>query len=86
MKARALVRLKFMSSRHLHAVMDALSPEINKPALGRAQVNVRNEDNFLIIELEAEDTVALRSALNSYLRWIDSVKNVFSVLDTELNE
>ncbi len=83
MKARALIRLKFMSSKHLHAIMDALSPEINKPALGRAQIDVRNEDNSLIIEAEAEDTIALRSALNSYLRWIDSLKNMFSVLDTE---
>lgn len=83
MKARALIRLKFISSKHLRAVMDALSPEINKPAPGRSQTTVRNEDNFLIIEVEAEDIVALRSTLNSYLRWIDSLNNVFSVLDTE---
>ena len=83
MKAKATIHLKFSSSRQLHAIITALSPEINKPVSGRAQINVRNEDNFLIIEVKAEDTVALRSALNSYLRWIDSVKNVFSVLDTE---
>ncbi len=82
MKAKATIRLKFPSSKHLRALMAALLPEINKTALGRAQIDAKDEDNFLIIEVEADDTIALRSALNSYLRWIDSMNNVFSVLDT----
>ncbi len=86
MKAKAVVHLKFPSSRQLYAIMAALSPEINQPVLARAQINVKIEAAFLIIEAEADDTIALRSALNAYLRWIDSIKNVFSVLDTVSQE
>jgi tRNA threonylcarbamoyladenosine modification (KEOPS) complex Pcc1 subunit len=36
---------------------------------------------FLVLAVEAEDTVALRSTLNAYLRWINSAMNVIHVVD-----
>jgi tRNA threonylcarbamoyladenosine modification (KEOPS) complex Pcc1 subunit len=35
----------------------------------------------LIIEVEAEDTVALRAALNVYLRWINSATKVLEKIE-----
>jgi len=81
MKAKATIRLKFPSAKHLQTMKNSLLPEVNKPGFGRARVNLGNQGNFLVVEVEADDTVALRSTLNAYLRWINSMMNVVVVLD-----
>ena len=81
MKAKAEIRLKFPSKRQLKTVTDALLPEICKPGSGRANVALENEGTCLILKVEAEDTVALRSALNAFLRWINSMTKVVEVLE-----
>jgi tRNA threonylcarbamoyladenosine modification (KEOPS) complex Pcc1 subunit len=35
-----------------------------------------------VLTADAEDTVALRSTLNAYLRWIKSTINVIDVVET----
>ena len=81
MKANATVRLKFSSEKQLNAVVHALTPEVSKPLAGRAKVALERQDTFLILQVEARDTVALRSTLNAYLRWVGSVVNVVEVLE-----
>lgn len=80
MKAKAVVRLKFPSKKHLKIFADALEPEVKKPATTRSKVNIEKKENFLVLNVEARDTVALRATLNAYLRWINSVANVLEVL------
>jgi tRNA threonylcarbamoyladenosine modification (KEOPS) complex Pcc1 subunit len=41
------------------------------------------EGDLLLLKVEAKDTVALRAGLNAYLRWINSILNVFQVLERE---
>jgi len=79
-KAKAVVRLKFPSVRHLEIVFRALEPEVKKPATLRSKANLEKNDTFLILKVEARDSVALRAALNAYLRWINSMTNVLEVL------
>ncbi len=81
MKAKATIRLKFSSEKQLSAVVDALTPEVTKPLAGRAKVTLERQDNFLVLRVEARDTVALRSTFNAYLRWVGSVVNVVEVLE-----
>ena len=81
MKAKATVRLRFSSEKQLNAVVDALSPEVSKPIAGRAKVVLERQENFLVLQVEARDTVALRSTLNAFLRWVGSVVNVVDVLE-----
>jgi tRNA threonylcarbamoyladenosine modification (KEOPS) complex Pcc1 subunit len=81
MKAKATIRLKFPSAKHLKTVMDSLSPEVNKPGFGRSRVVTESDGTFLVLKVEADDTVALRSTLNAYLRWINSMANVVEVLE-----
>jgi KEOPS complex subunit Pcc1 len=81
MKAKAIVRLKFPSSKHLELVSKALEPEIRKTLTRRSRVALAKEDDFLVLTVEARDTVALRAALNSYLRWINSITSVLEVLE-----
>jgi len=81
MKAKATIHLKFPSTRHLETVSASLLPEVNKPGFGRARVTLKSEGTFLVLTAEADDTVALRSTLNSYLRWINSTMSVVETLD-----
>ena len=81
MKARAVVRLKLPSQKHLLVTSAVLSPEAYRPSTKRASVTIEKEGDFLILKVEAESTIALRSTLNAYLRWISSTANVLEVLD-----
>ena len=81
MKANAEVRLKFPSSKHLKNIYDALLPEIEKPVGGRARMTLKNHEPYLILKAEADDTVALRSTLNAFLRWINSMAKVVEILE-----
>ena len=83
MKAKAKIRLRFPSQRQLNTVFEALKPEVDKQAAIRSKACLEKEHVFLIMKVEAEDTVALRAALNSYLRWIDSVALVLEVLERD---
>jgi len=81
-KAKALVRLKFPSKKHLNIVFRALQPETKKPTTLRSRETLEREGDFLVLKVEANDTVALRTALNAYLRWINSVACVLAVVET----
>jgi len=81
MKAHAVLRLKFPSQRHLEIIFKALEPEVRKTPTMRSQAFLEKEDTFLVLKIEAKDTVALRAAVNAYLRWIDSIRNVLGVLE-----
>lgn len=81
MKANAVLRLKLPSKRSLEIVYRALMPETARPATTRSKAHLKTEGLFLVLTIEAEDTVALRAAINAYLRWISAVCDVFSVLD-----
>jgi tRNA threonylcarbamoyladenosine modification (KEOPS) complex Pcc1 subunit len=81
MKATATVRLQFSSEKHLTTLLEALAPEANAPVTRRAKAILEKEGTFLLLKVEAVDTVALRATLNAYLRWIGSMKNVVATLE-----
>jgi tRNA threonylcarbamoyladenosine modification (KEOPS) complex Pcc1 subunit len=58
-----------------------ITPEINKPVTRRVNAILEKEGAFLILKVEAKDTVALRATLNAYLRWVDTTANVIEVLE-----
>lgn len=80
MKANALVRLKFPSERHLEIIFRALEPEVRKPLTMRSRAFLKKENKFLVLKIEAKDTVALRAMVNAYLRWINAMTDVLEVL------
>lgn len=81
MKAKATVRLPFQSENQLTAIVDALTPEIQRQMGLRSKATLATEEKVLVLTVEAEDTVALRAALNAYLRWISSTTNVLETLN-----
>jgi len=81
MKAKASVRLRFSSEKQSTTLLNALAPEANKPVNMRTKAVLEREGNFLVLKVEAKDTIALRAALNAYLRWIGSAVNVLEVVE-----
>lgn len=82
MKAKATVRLQFSSEKRLAALMNAFMPETSRPATKRSKVMLARNQQFLVLTVEATDTVALRAALNAYLRWINSAVTVLKTLES----
>jgi tRNA threonylcarbamoyladenosine modification (KEOPS) complex Pcc1 subunit len=82
MKAKATIRLQLSSEKQLTTLLDALAPEANRPVTTRAKSVLEREGNFLVLKVDAKDTVALRAALNAYLRWIGSAVKVLEVIET----
>jgi tRNA threonylcarbamoyladenosine modification (KEOPS) complex Pcc1 subunit len=80
-KASAVARFGFSSERHLDVVLRALEPEVGKPATSRSRESLKRDGLFLVLRVEAADTVALRAALNAYLRWASSIMEVLDVVE-----
>jgi len=79
--ATAVVRLKFLSEKGLEVVFEALKPEVDRAVTVRSRAGLEKDKNFLVLKVEAGDTVALRAALNAYLRWVNSMIDVLEVLE-----
>jgi tRNA threonylcarbamoyladenosine modification (KEOPS) complex Pcc1 subunit len=84
LKANAEVRLPFASDKQLAAVLGALTPEVQRQIGARSKVALAAEGQTLVLVVEAQDTVALRAALNAYLRWIASTLNVLETLEKKV--
>ncbi len=79
--AKASIRLKFENQKQLLTLLNALTPETQTMQTTRANVTLKKDKLFLVLSVEAEDTVALRATLNAYLRWIQSTINVMDAVD-----
>lgn len=82
-RAKATVRLKFASGKQLKTLLNSLLPETKTSVARRANVKLEKSDSYLLLTVEAEDTIALRSTLNAYLRWIGSTTNVIEIIRQE---
>jgi tRNA threonylcarbamoyladenosine modification (KEOPS) complex Pcc1 subunit len=79
--AKATVRLKFATQKQLTTLINALTPETTSTVTRRANVKLEEDGLFLMVTVEAEDTVALRATLNAYLRWINSTVNIINAVE-----
>ncbi len=79
--AKAPLRLKFASQKQLSTLLEALTPEANAQVTRRANIKLEKDGLFLVLTVEADDTVALRATLNAYLRWINSAINVMHMVE-----
>jgi len=57
-------------------IFSAISPETRDVPSRRVSVNIKLIDDGLALRIEAMDLVALRAALNSFIRFIDSTLSV----------
>ena len=55
---------------------ESLAPEVERPTSERSKVMVSEVEGQVVISIEASDVVALRAAINSYLRWVGAILDV----------
>ena len=79
-RVKANIRLKLKSEKQLTTILQALDPEAKATMTRRAVVKLEKDGLFLVLKVEAEDTVALRATLNAYLRWIGTAINVIDAV------
>jgi tRNA threonylcarbamoyladenosine modification (KEOPS) complex Pcc1 subunit len=82
MSAKASIRLKFKSKEQLDSIFKALEPETRAPVSSRSKVMMEKGGNVLNLIFEAQDTSALRAAINSYFHWILLTREVLESLET----
>jgi len=51
-------------------IAQILQPETAEHTSPRSYEELRTEDGRLVFTVRSEDTVSLRAAMNSYLRWL----------------
>jgi len=81
-KAFATCRICFSDEKQLEIVLKALKPEVEKPVSMRSEASLGQNGDFLVLKVEASDSVALRATLNAYLRWINSILEVLGVVSS----
>ena len=64
-----------LSGPEAGVVYQALRPETGRD-VPKARVSMRSARNRLTLTIDADDTSALRAAVNSYLRWADVAARV----------
>jgi len=73
-RCRARIRIR-LGHRLTPIVYGALGPE-KSMSVPRTESRFTVEDGNMVMELECEDSSALRAGLNTYLRWIEVAKEV----------
>jgi len=56
-----------------HIIIQSLKPEIETPVSDRSTINLSTYNKGILLHIEAEDIVAFRSIINSYLHWIQGL-------------
>lgn len=72
----ALIRLP--RNEEYRTSLESLEPEAEE---GMKRVDVEIDLDEHEVHIQAEDTSALRAALNSYLRWLDVSQKIFRKLN-----
>lgn len=66
-------------------VAQALTPELVKTGL-RTQCTLSETDAGIILSFDAEDTSALRAAINSYLRLVDCIISTANTFEPDVSD
>lgn len=69
----------FDTDEEAKIVTRSLDPEI-KHRIPKTNVKIETSEKTVFLEIESDDTSALRAAVNSYLRWINTAINVKKIV------
>lgn len=62
------------------ALEGALKPEASSPLSSRTKTKIQSDPHGITLRIEASDLNALRAALNSYVRWLETALKTMSVV------
>ena len=80
-RTSASIELSFPNARVAGAVYRSLKPEEATPKETKCRAKIVRRKNVLCLEIEADDTAALRAALNSFLRWVSVARDMIERRD-----
>lgn len=63
-------------------ILKSIIPETRDIPSRRTHVTLKSRGEELVLSIEAQDLIALRAALNSFLRFIDSVYRSIKVISS----
>jgi tRNA threonylcarbamoyladenosine modification (KEOPS) complex Pcc1 subunit len=79
--SRAEAEILLRASRdRVKILIDSLRPEAETPASIRSDVTIEPLRGGVLIRISSDDSVGLRAAVNSYLRWAQGVIDVLEKL------
>ena len=59
-------------------IMTSLKPELERALSERSSITLEASDRGVVVSVKADDMVALRAAVNSYLYWIQGIMDIGS--------
>ncbi len=60
----------------VNIIISSLKPELERGISDRSRVAIEASDRGVVVRVVAEDMVALRAAVNSYLYWIQGIMDI----------
>jgi tRNA threonylcarbamoyladenosine modification (KEOPS) complex Pcc1 subunit len=75
------IEIKYPLTEELAKIIEgSLIPEIERPISDRSHTQVYVDDSNLYLKIGASDLSAMRAAVNSYLRWVEAILDIFGKL------
>ena len=74
----------FINKELSKVIIDALKPETENTPSDRSKIQIVLFDKGIKILIESEDITSLRSAVNTYLYWINGVINLTDKIEKKI--
>ncbi|MEM2914907.1 MAG: KEOPS complex subunit Pcc1 [Candidatus Bathyarchaeia archaeon] len=81
-RASAIIRFEFPWEKEAKITLEALKPEVKSSPRHRSKVQLTQQGRELRLTFEAKDTIALRASINSYLRWLHLLHDLYETLES----
>lgn len=79
----AFLRMKIQTP-HAETILKSIQPELSSLPSQRLKASLEIDGNDLVINLHADDLVALRAGLNTFLRWVIALDNTLQAITDKL--
>ena len=77
----AIIQINTSSDKIAKTIHRSLIPEIQTSNLKELRVQVKRIENLLIFHFNSKNTATLRALINSYLRWVITLKKSINVIN-----
>ncbi|MHA1198230.1 MAG: KEOPS complex subunit Pcc1 [Candidatus Heimdallarchaeaceae archaeon] len=76
------MKFKFKDEETTHRIYESLMLESKYDPNERAKTTIEIEDNILVVNIDAADSVSARAASNSFLKWINLSEQLLGYVDS----
>ncbi len=76
-------KLSFTNTKAAEVIAEAVTPETFEDKTDRYLIQAHSYRNNLILKIDAHDLIALRAAINAYLRYVNTLLNLVSYLEAQ---